>query len=159
MVTVTARKSDTAFVCHANDGTDVTSTQAVLPVHTRLNTPAAGLFAREGCTQTGWNTTPDGTGQTVVQGGRVDLNGRKTLDLYALWQPWTDAEAFTWRLEGEGAVITGCDSTDAVLAVPAELDGPPGHCPGRRGAGRPALPGDRAAPGPCPAGGGRHPQL
>lgn len=125
VVTVTARKSDTAFVCHANDGTDVTSTQAVLPVHTRLNTPVAGLFAREGYTQTGWSTTPDGTGQTVVQGGRVDLNGRKTLDLYARWQPWTDAAAFTWRLEGEGAVITGCDSTDAVLAVPAELDGHP----------------------------------
>ena len=125
VVTVTAWQSDTAFVCHANDGTDTCSTRPVLPVHQRLNTPRAGLFEREGYTQTGWSTAPDGSGQSVVQGGRVDLAGAKTLDLYAQWQPWTDAGDFTWQTEGEGVVITGCTSDDPILTVPARMDGRP----------------------------------
>ena len=95
VVTVTAQQSDTVFICHANDGTDAAIRQAVLDTHARLNTPRARLFAREGYTQTGWSTAPNGGG-LVVQGGRVDFDGRKTLDLYAVWQPWTNASAFTW---------------------------------------------------------------
>lgn len=125
VVTVTAQQSDTVFICHANDGTDAAIRQAVLDTHARLNTPRAGLFARNGYTQTGWSTAPNGSGQAVVQGGRVDFDGRETLDLYAVWQPWTNASAFTWQAEGEGAVITGCTADDEVLAVPAEIDGCP----------------------------------
>lgn len=124
VVTVTAQQSGTAFVCHANDGTGASVRQAVLDTHARLNTPRARLFSRDGYTQTGWSTAPDG-GQAVVQGGRLDFAGQETLDIYAVWQPWTDAACFTWQPEGAGAVITGCTAEDAVLAVPAEIDGRP----------------------------------
>lgn len=125
VVTVTAEFSDTAFVCHANDGSPDTVRQPVLASHQRLNTPRAGLFDREGCTQTGWSTSPDGSGQTVVQGGRIDPAGQKEIDLYALWQPWTDAAFFTWEASGEGVTITGCTARDSCIVVPGELDGRP----------------------------------
>lgn len=125
VVTVTAERSDTSFVCHANDGSDATVEQPVLTTHARLNTPRAGLVERQGYTQTGWSTNPDGSGTTVVQGGRIDPAGQKQIDLYALWQPWTDAAAFTWEPAGEGITITGCTSRANCIVVPAELDGKP----------------------------------
>ena len=124
VITVAAQQSDAAFVCHANDGSGRTARRAWVSSTARLNTPAAGLFARDGCTQTGWAADPDGSG-LVVQGGRVDFGGQKTRDLYAVWQPWTEAEAFTWQAEGKGAVITGCNSDAEVLVIPAEIAGRP----------------------------------
>lgn len=120
VVSVAAQWSDTAFVCHANDGTGAVQTVPVTANHLRLSTPDR-LFARRGHTQTGWALAPEG--DTVVQGGRVSAQGETPL--YAQWEPWESEQSFTWREENGAAVLTGCVSQSAVLTVPGELDGLP----------------------------------
>ena len=93
-------------------------------VHIRPNVSVGtDLFAREGCTLTGWNTEPDGSGQRVGLGSRVSAD--EPLTLYAQWAEWTEDEAFERRQEDGGAVITGYHGTERVLVVPETLDGCP----------------------------------
>lgn len=96
----------------------------VEPSHLRLNTSiGTDLFTRAGFTLTGWNSAPDGTGRRVGLGSRVEPEDGQIL--YAQWARWPDPDLFDWEPLGDGAVITAYAGEEAVLAVPAELDGLP----------------------------------
>lgn len=96
-------------------------------VHARPNTSiGTDLFERDGCTLTGWNTAPDGSG------GRVGLGSRATvpaegITLYAQWSPWNDPGDFSCleRPEDGGVVITGWHGASENAAVPEEIGGKP----------------------------------
>lgn len=94
-----------------------------LTFHMRPNTAlGTDLFVREGCTLTGWNTAPDGSGQAVGLGSRVTApKGRLTL--YAQWAQWSDSGDFTWVREEGGTAVTGYTGHDATVVIPARLDG------------------------------------
>ena len=93
-------------------------------VHIRPNVSiGTDLFAREGHTLTGWNTEPDGSGQRVGLGSRMNVDD--SVRLYAQWAPWTAAELFRWREAEGGAVITGYTGAETLLVIPEELDGLP----------------------------------
>lgn len=108
------------------DGGDALESVEVptLNTHLRLNTSiGVDLFCRDGFTLTGWNTEPDGSGETVGLGSRVDW--QEGLTLYAQWTQWTPATAFTWEPEGDGVRITYCTADEETLVVPGTLDGLP----------------------------------
>lgn len=92
--------------------------------HLRPNTEqGTELFQRDGCTLTGWNTEPDGSGTAIGLGSRVDVETE--IQLYAQWERWTDASSFRWEIRDGNAVITGGDGFGASLVIPAVLDGYP----------------------------------
>lgn len=83
----------------------------------------AGLFVREGYTQTGWNTMPDGSGKQVGLGSRIDY--KEGLRLYAQWEPWTEESRFQYQAEGGFAVVTGYSGSAETICVPERLGGYP----------------------------------
>lgn len=128
-VRLNVERSDAVLVYHANggmrlDGEDQGETVEVpvTPSHLRWNTSTGtDLFERPGYTLTGWNTQPDGSGTAVGLGSRV--TPADGLVLYAQWSQWTDPALFQWEPLADGAAITGYTGTDAVLTIPAKLDG------------------------------------
>ena len=73
--------------------------------HPRVNTARADeLFQRDGFTLIGWSTSPTGE-DFVSPGSRIDY--AETVDLYAVWVPWTDESAFSYETSGDGVIITG----------------------------------------------------
>ena len=120
-VAVTAEKSDTVLYYNDNSGGGWTEVP-VTPSHQRLNTAIDGeLFTRPGCTLTGWNTAPDGSGQAVGLGSRTAPGTR----LYAQWAVQNDAAEFTYTIENNAATITGWQGSGQTLVVPASLGGAP----------------------------------
>ena len=92
-------------------------------VHLRPNTSiGTDIFSREGYTLTGWNTRADGTGERVGLGSRVSLPG-KELTLYAQWAKWSSEEDFDWVHDENGVSVTGYHGNDAILIIPAAIDG------------------------------------
>lgn len=91
--------------------------------HIRPNTDTGRLFYRDGFTLTGWNTSPDGTGARTGLGSRV--NADKNPMLYAIWQKWTDPEAFEVTSFRDGWAIVSCRSPDETVCVPETIDGLP----------------------------------
>ena len=103
---------------------------ADLSHHLRANTDiATGVIQRDGYTQIGWNTQPDGSGERIGLGSRVTKeNG--TLHLYAQWVEWTDGSAFTYEKDRVtedqfDIVLTGyCGDQDiSSLVIPGQIDG------------------------------------
>lgn len=120
-VAITAEKSDTVLYYNDNMGGDWLEIP-VTPAHQRLNTAIDGeLFARPGCTLTGWNTAPDGSGTAVGLGSRTEPGTR----LYAQWAVQNDAAEFTYTTTNGTACITGWQGSSAVLVVPDTLRGMP----------------------------------
>ena len=103
---------------------------ADLSHHLRANTDiATGTIYRDGYTQTGWNTQPDGSGQQIGLGSRVTA-GEGTLHLYAQWVAWTDGAWFSYAPDSVTAdpddiVLTGYlgDPEITRLVIPAQIDG------------------------------------
>lgn len=96
--------------------------------HLRVNTlPGTDLFAKEGFVQTCWNTRPDGSGESIGLGSRVDF--KEGMALYAQWEPWTDAACFTYGQERGFCVITdyheSVNTNPDIVCIPASLDGYP----------------------------------
>lgn len=89
--------------------------------HLRINT-ATALFEREGYTQLGWSTAPNGDAALIGLGSRVDVAEGEQLTLYAVWAPWTAENVFSWEVQGSGAVITGYTGDEEQLIIPAELN-------------------------------------
>lgn len=128
VVTLTCEKSDGVIIYDANGGELLgagTSTRAEVPVfkkHLRVNTSiGTDLLKRDGYTLVGWNTKADGTGESTGLGSRVDFTDGMVL--YAMWSPWTKECAFTYRVAGEYAIITGYHGTEKTVSVPESLDG------------------------------------
>ena len=82
------------------------------------------LFSRPGYTLESWNTRPDGSGLRIGLGSRVSVSG-ESMTLYAQWAPWSNPADFDWIEEGESVTLIGYRGSDAVVAIPAELDGKP----------------------------------
>ena len=113
-----------AITYEPNGGTGEAATVTYdTSIHLRPNTSTGiGLFSREGCTLTGWNTRADGTGERVGLGSRVSLPG-KELTLYAQWAEWSAAADFTYRQDGEAITITGYHGGGSAVAIPAAIGG------------------------------------
>lgn len=130
-VSLTVVPSDVTLTYHANggirlDGGDPEDpvTLPVTPSHLRLNTDTGvDLFTRPGYTLIGWNSTPDGSGDDVGLGSRVEPTVGTVL--YAQWVPWTPETCFRWERVGNCAAITGYTGQGDTLCIPAELDGLP----------------------------------
>lgn len=99
--------------------------------HLRVNTAlGTRYFTRRGYLLTGWNTEPDGSGQHIGFGSRVErCDG---LVLYAQWMPETPDACFSWQVREDAVWITGYSGTEDTCAVPETLDGLPvrGICAG-----------------------------
>lgn len=88
--------------------------------------PWRDQFARPGFLAVGWNTAPDGGGVHIGFGSRAARGeGETSLTLYPEWLPCTPEEAFTWRAQDGGAVITGYDGRAGDLVIPQTLGGLP----------------------------------
>ena len=88
--------------------------------------PWRDQFARPGFLAVGWNTAPDGGGAHIGFGSRAARGeGEASLTLYPEWLPCTPEEAFTWRAQDGGAVITGYDGRAGDLVIPQTLGGLP----------------------------------
>ena len=85
--TWTTVQKGVSILCHANGGTRLDGGNPVEPIeiptpqtHFRLNTPiGTDLFARDGYTLIGWNTRPDGSGESVGLGSRIAWEDGLTL--------------------------------------------------------------------------------
>lgn len=108
-------------------GTGQTSYEALydLTHHTRPNTSqGTDLLTREGYTLTAWSTGPDGTGDRVGLGSRVTVPKGQASTLYAVWEPWTDASAFTFTSQSDGTLLlTGYTGDGGPVVVPQTVDG------------------------------------
>ena len=125
VVSLTVEKSDARLLYDPNDGSGRAPVPVpVTPSHLRWNT-ATDLFDREGHTQLGWNTRPDGSGTAVGLGSRAAPEEGTTL--YAQWSRWSPSGLFRWEAGQDGAVITGYCGDEAVVTVPGELGGLPVH--------------------------------
>ncbi len=92
--------------------------------HLRVNTAqGTGYFHREGYVLTGWNTRPDGGGEAVGLGSRVQR--REGLTLYAQWAQAAPEEAFSYELREGQAWITGYSGEFPRCVIPEELGGAP----------------------------------
>ena len=131
VVTINAAKSNIHILYYANGGERLDSKDANEPIlvsvtssHLRANTElGTNLFVRPGYTQIGWNTEADGSGEHIGLGSRVDVDSK--VILYAEWSKWTDSTYFTYRTTDQFAIITGYTGQEAVLTIPAEIDGLP----------------------------------
>lgn len=124
MVTVTAVHSDRSIIYDDNCGLAARTEQQASAKHLRVNT-AADLFDRDGFTQIGWSTVPDGSTGLISLGSRVTLKEGEHITLYAQWAAWTSAACFTWHQEGSGIALTGCSGAGDVIVIPAAIDGIP----------------------------------
>ena len=103
---------------------------ADLSHHLRANTDiATGTIFRDGYTQIGWNTQPDGSGEQIGLGSRVTKED-EALHLYAQWVRWTDAESFSYEpdvmtADPDDIVLTGYqgDRQIDMLVIPGAIDG------------------------------------
>lgn len=93
--------------------------------HLRPNTEnGQGMFTRKGWSLVCWNTEPDGSGTRVGLGSRVTVEDELTL--YAQWMPWTEAEAFDYRLtQFNNITIIGYRGDHETLVIPEYIDGYP----------------------------------
>lgn len=116
--------------CDSNDQGEYYIRFADLSHHLRANTDiATGTIHRDGYTQIGWNTEPDGSGERIGLGSRVTA-GNGALHLYAQWVQWTDDSVFQYEYDTitadpDDIVLTGYsgDHTIDSLVIPAEIDG------------------------------------
>lgn len=96
-------------------------------VHARPNTSiGTDLFWRDGCTLTGWNTAPDGSGQRVGLGSRITVPPQG-MTLYAQWSPWNAPGDFSCleRAEDGGVAITGWHGSSERAVIPEQVGGKP----------------------------------
>lgn len=113
----------------ANGGVPVqgNGTQAAFALsenHLRSNTPMGQqLFRRDGYAPLCWNTHPDGSGEMIPFGSRVDSEPGKVL--YMQWVPLEKEAAFAWTEAENGCCITGWQGDCDTLAIPASLGGQP----------------------------------
>lgn len=129
VIRIEASKSDWSLTYYANGGQRLDGADANEPVrlpvsqnHLRVNTALGSeLFSRPGYTLESWNTRPDGSGQRVGLGSRIEPNTM----LYAQWAAWTPEEQFQWTEQNGEAVITGYTGNGECLVVPGQLDGMP----------------------------------
>lgn len=94
-------------------------------LRSRPNTQSgAPLFTRDGYTLESWNTKPDGSGLRIGLGSRATVP-EEGLTLYAQWAKWSAEQDFRWSALEDGAAITAYHGSDAVVTVPAVVDGHP----------------------------------
>ena len=106
----------------ANDGSGRTVTAPVSETHLRTNTlPAQDAFSRPGYLQIGWNTQPDGSGDSIGLGSRTAAEPGMTL--YAEWAKETPTEDFSWEIREDAAWITGFQGANAVCVIPSTING------------------------------------
>lgn len=113
-----------------NKNGEVFTQDAITEHHLRPNTDIGKDIYREGYTQLGWNTEPDGSGQHIGLGSRVTVNEGESVVLYAEWIQWSPSEWFTYvtnhetRETGDITLIeyNGAAEVDT-LVIPAEIDG------------------------------------
>lgn len=123
VISLTVERSDAVIRYDINDGSGQPPVEIpVTPSHLRWNT-ATDLFTRPGCTLTGWNTRPDGSGVSVGLGGRIEP--AEGLILYAQWSEWSPAELFQWRKGSNGATVTAYLGEESTVTIPEKLDGQP----------------------------------
>ena len=132
VISVQSEQETCEVTYHANGGhpsnrsgigtsTDEDIIKLTVPhTHPRVNTARADeLFQRDGFTLIGWSTSPTGE-DFVSPGSRIDY--AETIDLYAVWIPWTDEAAFSYETSGDGIMITGIADepwTDSLYNLPA----------------------------------------
>lgn len=132
-VRLTFIESSETIVYDSNHGDFLNSDETALPLpcdlsrHIRQNTDIGKELVRDGYTLTGWNTSPDGSGDHIGLGSRYTVNLGETAVLYAEWAKWSDVSDFDYALADDGAsvYITGYDGNEDVLCIPARLDGLP----------------------------------
>lgn len=96
-------------------------------IHTRPNTSiGTNLFWKDGCTLTGWNTAPDGSGERIGLGSRVTVPA-EGMTLYAQWSPWNDFRDFSYleHMEYGGVAITGWHGASEDVVIPERINGRP----------------------------------
>lgn len=91
--------------------------------HLRPNTET-DIFYREGYTLIGWNTAPDGSGQSIGLGSRVTVEGEK-LKLYAIWARFSNSKYFEYSNANGYIRIEGYCGNEPRIVIPAEIDGLP----------------------------------
>lgn len=106
---------------NGGDGKTVTITYD-RSLHSRPNTSnGRALFTREGCTLTGWNTKPDGSGARVGLGSRVTA-GREGITLYAQWEKWNPDSDFSYT-DGVYLTITSYHGDGEKIVIPETIGG------------------------------------
>lgn len=111
------------------DSNDGTGEQVTLPhdlsLRPRPNTSnGVGLFTRDGYTLESWNTSPDGTGERIGLGSRVSVPDT-AMKLYAQWSKWSPEQDFDWAIGENGLAVTGYRGRDAIVTIPAAIQGQP----------------------------------
>lgn len=131
---IEAGASETSVCYYANGGKflDGNGEYRLIPAetesHKRVNTSiGTDLLKRDGCTQTGWNTEPDGSGEHIGLGSRVTPVKNGIVSLYAEWSKWTSPADFTYEENATGVTITGYrgEMPAVEFSIPAYLNGKP----------------------------------
>jgi len=133
--TLTATSATTLFVnssvtlnYHANGGTVVggfkgTENFSVALFHNPSTKIAGNSFKRDGYVLIGYNTKEDGTGEYVSLGGRVNTNGKGSIDLWCVWAEATPADQFTYMQINGNIVIQKYNGTAESVVIPEKIDG------------------------------------
>ena len=79
-------------------------------------------YTRDGYVPIGWNTQPDGSGEAVGFGSRIDHRELSHMDLYIQWRSATPAQDLTWEQRGDGVYITGYRGQGDVV-IPQTING------------------------------------
>ena len=92
--------------------------------HKYPNTDNGAALQKKRCTLIGWNTEPDGSGESVGLGSRCRTE-EKNLTLYAQWLSWTDDGQFVFQEGNDSCTVTAYSGTDQTVVVPAVYHGLP----------------------------------
>ena len=82
-------------------------------------------MTRVGYVLSGWNTSPDGSGEHVGLGSRVTIPENHHLSLYAQWEKESPAEDFTVSTSSLGIRIESYLGNDEKVVVPMSIDSLP----------------------------------
>lgn len=120
--------SGPAMYVDANGGGPIHANQqlafAISKTHLRTNTPMGQqLFRRDGYAPLCWNTMPDGSGEDIAFGSRMDSAADKVL--YMKWVEETPEELLSWEVTGETITVTGWHGHSSWLVIPEMVSGMP----------------------------------
>lgn len=107
----------------SSGGSTFESTYALTGFHNPNTLPEKGYFTRDGYTLVEYNTAEDGSGTAISLGGRVNAEGKATLDLWCVWEKNTDESLFKYEIKGKEAHITGYTGNDETVCIPEKLGG------------------------------------
>lgn len=94
--------------------------------HLYFNTlPYNEEYTKDGCVAVGWNTSLDGSGDSIGFGSRINHLGEQQTELYLEWLPSNSSDDFTYYLTDNNEIAITAYHGNGNIIIPQYIDGYP----------------------------------